>query len=41
MPRFLPERAEAAHERGEYKHVSNDDLTWILAALHYLLTHLI
>jgi uncharacterized membrane protein YkvA (DUF1232 family) len=25
-----------AHERGEYKQVSNDDLTWIVAALNYL-----
>lgn len=25
-----------AYERGEYRQVSNDDLTWIVAALNYL-----
>src|SRR5215831_841607 len=25
-----------AYERGEYKQISNDDLTWIVAALNYL-----
>jgi len=29
-------RLIGAYERGEYKQVSNDDLTWILAALNYL-----
>jgi uncharacterized membrane protein YkvA (DUF1232 family) len=29
-------RLIGAHERGEYKQVSNDDLTWIVAALNYL-----
>jgi uncharacterized membrane protein YkvA (DUF1232 family) len=29
-------RLVGAYERGEYKQVSNDDLTWILAALNYL-----
>jgi uncharacterized membrane protein YkvA (DUF1232 family) len=29
-------RLVRAYERGEYKQVSNDDLTWILAALNYL-----
>src|ERR1700756_736753 len=29
-------RLVEAYERGEYKQVSNDDLTWILAALNYL-----
>jgi uncharacterized membrane protein YkvA (DUF1232 family) len=26
-----------AYERGEYKHVSADDLTWVVAALNYLI----
>jgi uncharacterized membrane protein YkvA (DUF1232 family) len=25
-----------AHERGEYKQISSDDLTWVVAALNYL-----
>jgi len=29
-------RLVRAYERGEYKQVSNDDLTWIVAALNYL-----
>jgi len=29
-------RLVRAHERGEYKQVSKDDLTWIVAALNYL-----
>ena len=29
-------RLVGAYERGEFKQVSNDDLTWILAALNYL-----
>jgi uncharacterized membrane protein YkvA (DUF1232 family) len=29
-------RLVGAYERGEYKQVSNDDLTWIVAALNYL-----
>ena len=29
-------RLVRAYERGEYKQVSNDDLTWIAAALNYL-----
>ena len=29
-------RLVGAYERGEYKQVSHDDLTWILAALNYL-----
>ena len=29
-------RLIGAYERGEYKQVSNDDLTWIMAALNYL-----
>jgi len=29
-------RLIGAYERGEYKQVSNDDLTWIVAALNYL-----
>ena len=29
-------RLVGAYERGEYKQVSNDNLTWILAALNYL-----
>ena len=29
-------RLIGAYERGEYKQVSDDDLTWILAALNYL-----
>ena len=29
-------RLIGAYERGQYKQVSNDDLTWILAALNYL-----
>ena len=29
-------RLVGAYERGQYKQVSNDDLTWILAALNYL-----
>lgn len=29
-------RLVGAYERGEYKQVSDDDLTWILAALNYL-----
>ena len=29
-------RLVGAYERGEYRQVSNDDLTWILAALNYL-----
>ena len=28
-------RLVGAYERGEYKQVSNDDLTWLLAALNY------
>ena len=30
-------RLVRAYERGEYKQVSNDDLTWIAAALSYLI----
>ena len=30
-------RLVRAHERGEYKQISNDDLTWIVAALNYLI----
>jgi uncharacterized membrane protein YkvA (DUF1232 family) len=29
-------RLVGAYERGEYKQVSNDDLTWIVTALNYL-----
>ena len=29
-------RLVRAYSRGEYKQVSNDDLTWIVAALNYL-----
>jgi uncharacterized membrane protein YkvA (DUF1232 family) len=29
-------RLVRAYERGEYKQISNDDLTWIVAALNYL-----
>ena len=29
-------RLVRVYERGEYKQVSNDDLTWIVAALNYL-----
>ena len=29
-------RLVRAYERGEYKEVSNEDLTWIVAALNYL-----
>ena len=29
-------RLVRAYERGEYKQVSNEDLTWIVAALNYL-----
>jgi uncharacterized membrane protein YkvA (DUF1232 family) len=29
-------RLVRAYERSEYKKVSNDDLTWIVAALNYL-----
>jgi uncharacterized membrane protein YkvA (DUF1232 family) len=29
-------RLVSAYERGEYKQISNDDLTWIIAALNYL-----
>ncbi len=29
-------RLVRAYERGEYRQVSNDDLTWIVAALNYL-----
>jgi uncharacterized membrane protein YkvA (DUF1232 family) len=29
-------RLVRAYERGDYKQVSNDDLTWIAAALNYL-----
>jgi len=29
-------RLVRAYERGKYKQVSNDDLTWIVAALNYL-----
>ena len=30
-------RLVRAYERGQYKQVSNDDLTWIAAALNYLI----
>jgi uncharacterized membrane protein YkvA (DUF1232 family) len=30
-------RLVRAYERGEYKQISNDDLTWIAAALNYLI----
>ena len=29
-------RLVRAYERGEYKQISNDDLTWIVSALNYL-----
>jgi uncharacterized membrane protein YkvA (DUF1232 family) len=29
-------RLVRAYERGDYKQISNDDLTWIVAALNYL-----
>ena len=29
-------RLVRAYERGEYRQISNDDLTWIVAALNYL-----
>jgi len=30
-------RVVRAYERGEYKQIANDDLTWIVAALSYLI----